>query len=115
VFSPCALGATLTEASIAGLDVAVVAGAANNQLATPHDGARLHTRGILYAPDYVINAGGIINVVAEYLGDGDAAAVLDRIAKIEGRLADIFAESDRSGQPTDAVADAMARKLIGRA
>lgn len=115
VFSPCALGAILDEASIAALDVAVVAGAANNQLATPADGARLAARGILYAPDYVINAGGIINVSAEYLGDGDAARVTARIARIEPRLTDIFDEAARSGRPTDAVADAMAQKLIGRA
>ena len=114
VFSPNALGAILTADSIGALDVAVVAGAANNQLATPGDGARLAARGILYAPDYVINAGGIINVVAEYLGHGDAAYVAEHIARIEGRLADIFAEADTSGRPTDAVADAMARALIGR-
>nr|WP_310523942.1 Glu/Leu/Phe/Val dehydrogenase dimerization domain-containing protein [Polymorphobacter sp.] len=122
VFSPNALGAGLDAATIAGLNVAIVAGAANNQLATPDDGARIAARGILYAPDYVINAGGIINVVAEYLGGrggghqaaGDAASVAQAIARIEGRLADIFAEADRSGRPTDAVADAMARKLIGR-
>ena len=115
VLSPCALGAILTAENIASLEVAVVAGAANNQLATAQDGWRLHSRGILYAPDYVINAGGIINVVAEYLGDGDADSVLRRIAAIEDRLADIFVESDRSREPTDAVADAMARRLIGRA
>jgi leucine dehydrogenase len=114
VLSPCALGAGLTADTIPALDVAIVAGAANNQLATPEDGIRLHARGILYAPDYVINAGGIINVVAEYLGDGDADAVLARIAQIEPRLHDIFAESDASGQPTDRVADAMAQALIGR-
>jgi leucine dehydrogenase len=114
VLSPCALGAILDERTIAALDVAIVAGAANNQLATPDDGARVAARGILYAPDYVINAGGIINVAAEYLGQGNAASVTAAIAKIEGRLADIFATADASGQPTDAVADAMARKLIGR-
>ncbi len=114
VFSPNALGAVLDVETIAGLDVAIVAGAANNQLATPGDGARVAARGILYAPDYVINAGGIINVVAEYLGQGDAASVASAIARIEGRLADIFAEADRTGTPTDAVADAMARRLIGR-
>ena len=114
VLSPCALGAILDEDRIDRLNVAVVAGAANNQLATPQDGARLRARGILYAPDYVINAGGIINVVAEYLGDGDAASVARRIAEIEPRLAAIFAEADTSGFPTDAVADAMAQKLIGR-
>lgn len=114
VFSPNALGAILTEFSIARLDVAVVAGAANNQLATPEDGARVAARGILYAPDYVINAGGIINVSAEYLGSGDAASVAAQIARIEGRLAAIFAEADASGRATDAVADAMAQQLIGR-
>jgi leucine dehydrogenase len=114
VFSPNALGAGLDAATISGLDVAIVAGAANNQLATPDDGARLAARGILYAPDYVINAGGIINVVAEYLGRGDVPAVARAVALIEARLADIFAESHRSGLSTDAVADAMARRLIGR-
>lgn len=115
VLSPNALGAILTETSIAALRVAIVAGAANNQLSTSADGARLRARGILYAPDYVINAGGIINVVAEYLGDGDAAAVVARVARIEQRLADIFAAADSLNLPTDAVADAMARQLIGRA
>ena len=114
VFSPNALGAILDERSIAALDVKVVAGAANNQLATPADGARLTARGILYAPDYVINAGGIINVVAEYLGAGDAAEVAGRIAAIEPRLAAIFTRADATGQTTDAVADAEARHLIGR-
>jgi leucine dehydrogenase len=114
VLAPCALGAILNERTIPQLAVAVVAGAANNQLATEADGERLFARGILYAPDYVINAGGIINVVAEYLGDGDAAHVRERIARIETRLADIFERSDVSGMPTDRVADAMARELIGR-
>jgi len=114
VFSPNALGAVLDADTIANLDVAVVAGAANNQLATPADGPRVQARGILYAPDYVINAGGIINVVAEYLGDGDAASVAARVAEIEPRLAAIFAEADASGRTTDTVADAMARNAIGR-
>lgn len=114
VFSPCALGAILDEGAIARLKVAVVAGAANNQLASPADGARLQARGILYAPDYVINAGGIINVVAEYLRQGDAAAVAARIAAIEPRLAAIFAAAAVDGRTTDAVADAEARRLIGR-
>lgn len=114
VLAPCALGATLNATSIEALKVAIVAGAANNQLATPADGARVHARGILYAPDYVINAGGIINVSTEYLGSGDAEVVTSRIAKIEGRLADIFVESDRTDTPTDVVADRMAQKLIGR-
>ena len=115
VLSPCALGAILNEESIAELKVPVVAGGANNQLATPEDGERLHARGILYAPDYVINAGGIINVCTEYLGDGDASLVRERIEGIPVRLEQIWAESEQSGRDPAAVADAMAQRLIGRA
>jgi leucine dehydrogenase len=115
VLSPCALGAVLNEASIAQLKVPVVAGAANNQLATDEDGERLRDRGILYAPDYVINAGGIINVCTEYLGDGDATLVRKRIEGIPVRLEQIWAESQESGKDPAAVADAMAQRLIGRA
>jgi len=115
VVSPNALGAILTEASIAALDTKVIAGGANNQLATREDGARLHARGILYAPDYVINAGGIINVGLEYLGQGDQAEVEARIARIPERLTEVWDESDRTGAPSSDVADAIARRLIGRA
>jgi leucine dehydrogenase len=115
VLSPCALGAILTESSIAALKVPIVAGGANNQLATPEDGQRLHARGILYAPDYVINAGGIINVCTEYLGDGDASLVRERIEGIPVRLEQIWTESAQTGRDPAAVADAMAQRLIGRA
>ena len=114
VLSPNALGAILDEQSIAALKVPVVAGGANNQLATPEDGARLHERGILYAPDYVINAGGIINVCTEYLGDGDANLVRERIEGIPNRLEQIWAESAASGRNPAEVADSMAQRLIGR-
>ena len=114
VLSPNALGAILTEQSIAALKVPVVAGGANNQLATPEDGQRLHARGILYSPDYVINAGGIINVCTEYLGDGDASLVRQRIEGIPVRLEQIWSESKASGRDPAAVADAMAQRLIGR-
>jgi leucine dehydrogenase len=115
VLSPCALGAILTESTIPNLKVPVVAGGANNQLATPEDGQRLHERGILYAPDYVINAGGIINVCTEYLGDGDASLVRQRIEGIPVRLEQIWTESAQTGRDPAAVADAMAQRLIGRA
>jgi leucine dehydrogenase len=114
ILSPNALGAILTEESIAGLRVPVVAGGANNQLATPADGDRIHQRGILYAPDYVINAGGIINVSTEYLKDGDQGTVRGRIEQIPSRLETIWSESDSTGRNPAAVADAMAYKLIGR-
>ncbi|MDB5681068.1 MAG: amino acid dehydrogenase [Sphingomonas bacterium] len=114
IVSPNALGAILTEQSIAALNTRVIAGGANNQLATREDGARLHARGILYAPDYVINAGGIINVGLEYLGQGDQAEVEARIARIPERLVEVWDESDRTGAPSSDVADAIARRLIGR-
>jgi len=115
LLSPCALGAILNEQTIAALKVPVVAGGANNQLATEEDGERLHKRGILYAPDYVMNAGGIINVCTEYLGDGDASLVRRRIEGIPVRLEEIWAESVETGRNPAAVADAMAQRLIGRA
>ena len=114
VLSPNALGAILDERTIPELKVPVIAGAANNQLATPEDGVRLQERGILYAPDYVINAGGIINVCTEYLKDGDAGLVRKRIEGIPVRLEQIWAESETSGRDPAAVADAMAQRLIGR-
>src|SRR5690606_23076647 len=91
VFSPNALGAVLDEEGVARLDCSVVAGGANNQLARPEHGELLHERGILYAPDYVINAGGIINVSLEYLcrqhgKPCDINEVRKRIAQIPDRL-----------------------------
>jgi leucine dehydrogenase len=115
VLSPCALGAIFTEETIAELKVPVVAGGANNQLATAEDGPRMNARGILYAPDYVINAGGIINVCTEYLGDGDASLVRRRIEGIPVRLEQIWTESAETGRDPASVADAMAQRLIGRA
>ena len=114
VLSPNALGAILDQASIAALRVPIVAGGANNQLRTPEDGKRLMDRGILYAPDYVINAGGIINVSTEYLRDGDSDLVRQRIEAIPQRLETIWGDSASSGRDPAAVADAMAQKLIGR-
>lgn len=114
VFSPNALGAILDERSIPLLQAGIVAGGANNQLATHADAQRLHERGVLYAPDYVINAGGIINVASEYLGLGDRAAVDARVDEIPDRLRAIWAESKATGMPAADVADAMARRLIGR-
>jgi leucine dehydrogenase len=119
VFSPNALGAVLDDAGIARLDCAVVAGGANNQLARAQHGSLLAERGILYAPDYVINAGGIISVALEYLARRDNAAsdvndVKARIGQIPERLEQIWQESDATGLSPDQVADSMAQKLIGR-
>ena len=120
VFSPNALGAILSEATISQLACRIVAGGANNQLARAGDGARLAERGILYAPDYVINAGGIINVSLEYLASQHGASVnmadvQGRIDQIPVRLQTIWQQSDMTGTSADAVADRMAQELIGRA
>ncbi len=119
VFSPNALGAILDDDGIARLDTAIVAGGANNQLARGGHGQQLAQRGILYAPDYVINAGGIISVTLEYLArqNGqpcDINEVRKRLAQIPGRLEEIWQQSDSSGVSPDMVADRMAQSLIGR-
>ena len=119
VFSPNALGAILDDEGIARLDCAIVAGGANNQLANADHGAVLAARGVLYAPDYVINAGGIISVALEYLArragtPADINEVRKRLAQIPGRLESIWAESDSTGTSPDVVADRMAQSLIGR-
>ncbi|MEQ8742827.1 Glu/Leu/Phe/Val dehydrogenase dimerization domain-containing protein [Parasphingorhabdus sp.] len=114
VFSPNALGAILDKVSIAHLNVPIVAGGANNQLATPEDGQRIFDRHILFAPDYVINSGGIISVGLEYLGDGDVEEVNRRVAMIPERLTEIWAQSASQKLPDSDVADNMAMALIGR-
>jgi leucine dehydrogenase len=114
ILSPCALGAVFTPTTIAKLRVKAIAGGANNQLASPNDGDELHACGIVYAPDFVINAGGIINVMVDHLKLGDASEVTARIAQIPARLAAIWAQSAASNVSPARVADTQARALIGR-
>lgn len=107
ILAPCAIGAILNADSIPQLRVAAVAGGANNQLATPEDGRRLHARGILYAPDYVANAGGIINVATEVLRIDDRAAwVTGKLAALDATLDRILTRAAAEGLGPDAVADA---------
>ncbi len=115
VLSPCALGAVFDGNTIPRLQTTIIAGAANNQLATVEDGARLHAAGVLYAPDYVINAGGIISVGREYLGGASAASIEAEISKIPERLTEIFARSRSENRPTSDIADEMAKRLITQA
>ena len=112
VFAPCALGGILEKDSIPKLNVPIVAGGANNQLATPQDGDTLRERGILFAPDYVINAGGIISVAHEYLHGADRGTIEREIEEIGPRLSYIFKEAERRGQSTNALADQMAEELL---
>jgi leucine dehydrogenase len=112
VLAPCALGNILTAQTIPNIQAKVIAGAANNQLATEKDGTRLAEREILYAPDYVINAGGIINVAHEYFGNSSEEKVRAEIGEIPKRLNAIFAEAKASGTATNLIADRMAREIV---
>jgi leucine dehydrogenase len=111
VVAPCALGAVLDERSIAAMRAKVVCGAANNQLAGDADAALLHQRGILYAPDYVANAGGIISASAEFLGE-DVGKVEQRVARIPLRLSCVFDRAKNKHVSPAVVADEMAREMI---
>ena len=113
IFAPCALGGVLSGDTIPALKASIVAGSANNQLARHDDAGRLRERGILYAPDYVINAGGLINVAAELAPGGyDAEATMARVAEIPATLARIFERSDAERLATNDVAQAIAMERI---
>ncbi|HEX3430903.1 MAG TPA: Glu/Leu/Phe/Val dehydrogenase dimerization domain-containing protein [Rhizomicrobium sp.] len=114
VFSPNALGAVLNGNSISRLKARVIAGAANNQLARDSDGADLKARGILYAPDYVINGGGVISVAGQIF-DWSNAEIERRVRGIAERLVQIFNRADQEGAPTNAIADRMAEERMTRA
>jgi leucine dehydrogenase len=111
IFAPCALGGVLNHATIGKLQAKLVCGAANNQLGEAEDGARLADRDVLYAPDYVVNAGGIINVAAEHLGwsEADAARRVDDTAT---RLARVMAHAAQAGVAPGEAADQLARQVI---
>ena len=115
ILAPCALGNILTSMTIPKIRAKIIAGGANNQLSTPEDGARLAERDILYAPDYVINAGGIINVAAEYYGNSSDDDVRADVGRIKDRLIEIFKQAKETGRPTNELADELARKLVAAA
>ncbi len=111
VFAPCALGGVLDRQAVQRLRAKVVCGAANNQLASPEQGAELAGRGILYAPDYLVNAGGIINVAAEYL-DWSKEEARDRVEQIATRLTEVLDLAERNGMAPNEAADMLARSII---
>jgi leucine dehydrogenase len=114
VLAPCALGGILNSETIPSLSARLICGAANNQLATEADGQALADRGILYAPDYVVNAGGIINVSAEYLSE-TSQQVRERIGQIAGRLLTIFRRAAEEHVPPGMMADRLAQHMIAEA
>lgn len=115
VFAPCALGSVIDDRTADALRVRVVAGAANNQLAEGRHGAALSARGILYAPDYVINAGGLINIHHERDPAGyDRDRALAHVARIENTLDEVFDRALYDGVPPDVAADRMAEERLAR-
>jgi len=115
VYAPCALGATINDDTLPQFKCAIIAGCANNQLKEARHGELLRQRGILYAPDYVINAGGIINVSMEIRPEGyDEAQSTKQVLAIYDTLLTVFTRAAETGQPTNVVADLMAQEIIAR-
>jgi len=112
VFAPCAMGAVINDDTVKCVKASIVAGSANNQLAEERHGDELAARGILYAPDYAINAGGIIDVASEYDGY-DAKLVRSRLDAIGQTLGSIFERSQASGVPPHRVAAELAERRLG--
>src|SRR5690606_20983198 len=114
VFAPCALGSALNRDTVPRLRCPIVAGAANNQLAEISMGAALMQRGILYAPDYAINAGGLVNVAQEVVGY-DAEISRQRTMKIYDTILEIAERARKAMTPTDIIANKMVEERLSRA
>ena len=112
VLAPCAMGGAVNRDTVSEIRAGIVAGAANNQLQTPGMGGALLDRGILYAPDYVINAGGIIDVYFQTQESKSIDAVNQHVERIGETLKSIFQQSDVRRAPTNIVADEMAEAIF---
>jgi len=112
VLAPCALGASLHALSVPTIRARLIAGAANNQLATEADGDALQQRGICYLPDYLVNAGGIISVAREYRGEGEEMAVMAEVSRIAARVAELLDRARLADTTPARVADAWARSKL---
>lgn len=111
VFAPCALGAVINDISINQLQTTIIAGAANNQLAHTYHGQALHDKGIIYAADYVINAGGLIFAASKYLHTPEHL-VAQQIDGIGTSLLEIFTRAQRENRPTSEIADKLAQEKL---
>jgi leucine dehydrogenase len=111
IFSPCALGGVLNHETVAQIDAQIIAGAANNQLGEPHDGQLLHRMNILYAPDYVINSGGLIHASGKYYGVSDDM-INKKIDQIYHSMFTIFQRSQQLQKATSDVADQLAIEML---
>ena len=112
ILAPCAMGAILNPNTIPNLNCKAVAGAANNQILDLASGEMLKARGIYYAPDFVINGGGVINAAAEVDGPYDEKKVLEKVDNIYNTIFDILSESKRTGEPEGVIATRYAESLI---
>ena len=117
IFSPCAIGGVLNEDTIPQLKTSIVAGVANNQLAESRHDQLLNDRGILYAPDYVINAGGMLNASGDIFGQYNVNQVMERVTGLYDATLRIFEMAQQEGRLASEVADDLARQKItaGRA
>ncbi len=111
IFAPCALGAIINDKTIPQLKVEIVAGGANNQLAEPRHGEVLEEKGLLYAPDYVANAGGVINVYSELAG-WDSSRSLRKADEIYDTILGVFEIAKQDGLPTYQAADRLAERRL---
>ena len=112
IFSPCALGGVINAETIDRLRCRIVAGGANNQLATPEDGEELHRRGIIYAPDFLINAGGIINAAAEIGQPYNPDRSRQQTERIYEQMAAVLSASSKKAISTASAADLLAEKRL---
>jgi leucine dehydrogenase len=115
IYSPCAIGATLNEDSIPLLRCRLIAGSANNQLATPEDAERLHERGIVYAPDYVINAGGALAFGLLTQGETDLDAIMGRMDDIGTMVGEVLREAGERHESPVASAHRRVQRTLDRA
>ena len=112
IFSPNAMGAILNPTTIPQLKCKAVAGGANNQILDDASGLALKARGIFYAPDFVINGGGVINAAAEVDGPYNKEAVLEKVDNIYNSIERILSESKKTGEPEGVIATRYAESLI---
>ena len=111
IFSPCGLGAILNDKTIDQLKTGIIAGSANNQLLAPSHGEQLHQRGILYAPDYLINAGGLIFVALHHAGQ-DSDLIHQKVLKIGTTLQQLYQHASQQNTATHQIADQQAEAII---
>ena len=114
VYAPCAIGATLNGETIPRLGARIVAGSANNQLAEPGDAERLHQRGILYVPDYVINAGGAVALTRMQDGEIDRQVLFQRVAGLGATVAGLLAEAEKEDVSPLVAARRKVERLLAR-